>query len=524
MKESRNKKIRLNNNYVEEKDKIKDSVNEKDVDLDNVAQKNNDYEEGDDLSDDSSLFDEIEEKINSINVRNKNISIEGDDNINFKNNEKKNQQKYDKTVTKNHFNDYFDSHNNIKDDYYEVNYPQLNKYELKIDSYSDLFKLISKKEIFKTLFNYTDKNRDEKENGINDGNLFRLMYDLLTHNYNIFLYGFGNKMNFVLDFLGYYRDHYYNDCNIPLYVVSCNLNTPEMNMKVILNKIQDCIKFEFEKYYGKNYEQFATESNVEGNIEKFMKIYNKIKDKLDNEGQNNKEISKNEITKKNSDIDLLNDEENEDDDSEQNDKESMDDMKDLEEIKYPFQILLVIHNIGSLQGQNKAFHEHLSDLVKKLYFLKLLVTCENLLIPYFWTLEVKDKYKFCYLKFHTFQPYDSEIDENYSIKIGNNIKEGYGLKEIFSSFTDVQKRLIKEIAILNLKGDHDNLTPKGLVNYFVETGIGVVTDIQKLEDLIKEAIDHNIVELKVSNENNKEIYKMILERNVIEKIAEGGFM
>ena len=39
------------------------------------------------------------------------------------------------------------------DDYYEVNYPGLNQYELKIDVYSDLFKLISKKKIFPELLN-----------------------------------------------------------------------------------------------------------------------------------------------------------------------------------------------------------------------------------------------------------------------------------------------------------------------------------------------------------------------------------
>ena len=83
---------------------------------------------------------------------------------------------------------------------------------------------------------------------------------------------------------------------------------------------------------------------------------------------------------------------------------------------------------------------------------------------------------------------------------------------------------MKEIAILNLKGDHEHLTPKGLVKHFIETGIGIVTDIQKLETLMTEAIDHEIVELKVSNENNKEIYKMNLEKSIIEKIAEGEFM
>ena len=104
------------------------------------------------------------------------------------------------------------------------------------------------------------------------------------------------------------------------------------------------------------------------------------------------------------------------------------------------------------------------------------------------------------------------------------MKGGEGLKEIFSSFTEIQKRLIKEIAKLNLKNDYDNLTPKGLINYFVNTGIGIVTDIQKLESLILEAIDHEIVALKLCSANNKEIYKITLDRSVIEKIAEGEYM
>ena len=190
----------------------------------------------------------------------------------------------------------------------------------------------------------------------------------------------------------------------------------------------------------------------------------------------------------------------------------------------PFKILLIIHNIGSVTGQSKIFQENLSELANKLDFINLLVTCENLTIPYYLTSEFKDKYKFCFLNFDTFEPYDAEIDENNSLKGGNNLKGGYGLKEIFSSFTDAQKRLIKEIAKLNLKGDYDKLTPKGLIDYFVNTGIGIATDIQKLESLILEAIDHEIVVLKLSNINNKEIYKMALDRNVIEKIAEGEYM
>ena len=68
----------------------------------------------------------------------------------------------------------------------------------------------------------------------------------------------------------------------------------------------------------------------------------------------------------------------------------------------PFKIFLVIHNIGSSTGQSKLFQENLSELVNRLYFVNLLVTCKNLIIPYYWTSEGKDKFKFCFLKFSTF--------------------------------------------------------------------------------------------------------------------------
>lgn len=516
--ENRNKRKINIINENENEDNMEDLPQDKELDIDNIKDINNNLE--DDFSEDSNFDDEIEKKINSIDDKRKTLFMEKDNmDIEGQKNGKKNKQKYDKKIMKNYFNDYFDSYKNTDDDYYEVNYPGLNKYEFKIDNYSELFKLISKKKIFKNPLINEDQ---ETENNINSGNLFLLMYNLLDLDYNIFLYGFGNKMHLTLDFIAFYRDKFNIDYNIPLYVISCNLNNPEMNFKIILNNIQKCLKIEFEKYYGNNYDQFQIESNVSGQLTKFTSIYNKIFDKSKNNNKDLKENEKDENKSNSSEDDFSISEEMKEVDSEKDEKEDIKKNKKNYGNNLPFTILLIIHNIGSPIGQNKTFQQNLSDLAKNLYFLKLFVTCENLLIPSFWTLEVKDKYKFCYLKYDTFEPYDTEIDENNSIKMGNNIKEGFGLKEIFSSFTDLQKKLIKYIAILNLKGDHDHLTQKGLINYFVETGIGIVTDIQKLEDLIKEAIDHNIVELKISNENNKEIYMMNLEKSVIENIAEGS--
>jgi len=521
MKDNKNKRKASTNKSEEDKDKNKDNVEENDIGL---AQDKS-YSE-DDFSDDSSMSDEIEEKINSKFDKNKKI-FTGNDNLNEEADKSdiKKKVKYDPKVMKDKFNDYFDAYKNQIDDYYEVNYPSLSQYDFKIDIYSDLYKLIDKKIIFPTLLN-NHKNNDENEedsvdenhNDINKGNLFDLMYDLIFFGFNIFLYGFGNKMDLALNFIGHFHKRYYDDSDIPLYIISCNLNNSEMNFKVIINKIQSCLQKEFEKYFEYKF-AFTNEPTIEGQITKLKSIYIQIMNKLNKKENNVNDSKENKIDNNNSENDLSSSEEDEE-------KELKDNKKDIdfvEQQKLPFKILLVINNIGSSIGQSKSFQNNLSEMVYHLFFIKLFVTCENLVIPYYWTLETKDKYKFCFLKYNTFIPYDAEIDENNSIKVGNNLRAGFGLREIFSSFSEHQKRLMKEIAILNLKGDHDHLTPKGLVNHFIETGIGIITDIQKLETLITEAIDHEIVELKVSNENNKEIYKMNLEKSIIQKIADGEF-
>ena len=149
MKGSRNKKAKEISKSAKDYDKEK-SVDGKSIDFDNNNENKNSFD--DDLSDDSSINDEIEQKISSICEKNKNnfLSQENTNKIDTKNDKKK-TQRYDKESKKNNFNDFFEANNKIED-YYEVNYPELNKYDLKIDTYSDLFKLISKNKIFPTLF------------------------------------------------------------------------------------------------------------------------------------------------------------------------------------------------------------------------------------------------------------------------------------------------------------------------------------------------------------------------------------
>ena len=543
MHKSRNQKPKSKQNSSSENDL--DLDNNIDIDDQDQFEKNDILDE--DFIDNSDMSDEIEKKIDSIYDRNKNTRLNSGKNDNMLYNldgkdEKKKKEKYDKKIMKNYFNDYFDASHNKIEDYYEVNYPELSKYELKIGLYNELYKLIEEKKLFPSLTErkkkFKDKddfNEDENYNYINKGNLFSLIYELLFQNFNIFLYGFGSKMNLLYDFINFYQEQYYIDSKIPLYIMSFNLNNPEISMKVIINKIESCLMVEFQKNLGDEYNEvkFPSESTLSGQITKIQNIYKKIHKKDDNDDEKDSSLDeededeedqeeKNIKKEKEKQIKRKNNNNSKNPKKEKNIKKNKN--SEIFEEDMPFKILLVINNIGSSTGQSKLFQEHLSELANILSFVNLVVTCENLSIPYYWTSEVKDKFRFCFLKFNTYEPYDIEIDENNSIKGGNNLKGGEGLREILSSLTEPQNKLIKEIAILTLKNDYDSLTQKGLIEYFVKTGKGIATDIQKLENLLVEARDHEIVTLKLCSANNKEIYKMNFDRNVIERIAEGEYM
>ena len=520
MDKSRNKKS--NSNSASKDDLNLDNNYGSNIDADEQFQKNENLDE--DYIDESDMSEEIEQKIDLVYEKNKKNINNKENNAIFQDikEEKKKKEKYDKKIMKNNFNDYFEASSNKIEDYYEVNYSELNKYDLKIDQYTEYYKLLEKGKIFPSLKLQKNKNNSQEQennNIINQWNLFNLIYELIYQDFNIFLYGFGSKINLIYEFIKDFQMKYNYYSNVPLYIISCNLNNSEVSMKVIINKIESCLMTEFEKYYGKdNEKKFSSESTHHGQIIKintiYKKILNKFKKKADEEEEEEKDSSLEENEKEQEKIKIKKEKGNEDENEINN---------DIFDDYMPFRILLIIHNIGSSTGQSKLFQENLSELAYKLSFVNLVVTCENLAIPYYWTSEVKDKFKFCFLKFNTYEPYDTEIDENNSIKGGNNLKGGEGLREILSSFTETQNKLIKEIAILTLKNDYDSLTQKGLIEYFVKTGKGIATDIQKLETLLLEAIDHEIISLKISSVNNKEIYKMNFDRNIIEKIAEGEF-
>ena len=543
----KSRSLSSNNNSKSEYNEINSSSSEEfnKADENNSENNSENYIDEDEQNDSEEIDQQLENVTQRLRNKEKKIVTQTD-----VINSKKEKEKYDKKIMENDFKDYFDSNKVDHEDYYEVNYPELSKYEIKIDLYSELFKTIGKNNFFH------DMQKNENLNIINSGNLYQLIYELFYQNYNVFLYGFGNKTKLVYDFITYYDEKYDNDFKVPYYIISCNLNNPEMNMKVIISNVESIIMYEFEKIFKTkdSEKQFKSPKNIREQIEKLEKINRQIRSKILEKGKINNEEneensenlekyqkksrseSKASIIKKrktkninediNNDINIDNENKN-DTKLSKEEKEKMKQKRKEEEEKienyFPYKILLIVHNLGSAIGRSQVFQNQLSELVKKLKFINLLATCENLTIPFYWTSEIKDKYRFCFLKYDTYIPYDIEIDESNSITGENGLKTGVGLREMFISFSDKQKKLIMEIAKLQLKSQWDKLTPKGLVDYFVNSGIGVVTDIKKLEELLGDPIEHEIVLLKLNNEINKETYRINYDKETVDKISRGEY-
>ena len=181
-----------------------------------------------------------------------------------------------------------------------------------------------------------------------------------------------------------------------------------------------------------------------------------------------------------------------------------------------------MNNIDGVNFTNRLCQKYISSLTAT-GLINLVATCDNVNIPYLWSQEVKDNFGFYFLKFDTFEPYDVEISDLNGLTGNKGIKSGMGLTEIFKSFSKQQKELLKELAKLQIKEDYDKMTIKGIVDYLISTGTGICNNQNRFYDLILEAVDHGIVVNKLCNKNNKEIFKLDLDKEIVEKIANGGF-
>ena len=387
-----------------------------------------------------------------------------------KNNRKKNDQEKEK-FKKFQFLNYFEAFKE-KENYINNKRDDISKIDFEIEQYSNITSKLDKK-FENSLKELSTEISIENINKINEGNLYELITEIIKINGNIFLYGLGSKLSLIYNFIQYFQDNVNNkEGNKEYYFLIYNLYNPELLLKKVLISIMEflvdlmCKFINIEIKELKHIKPISFAEQI-GIIEEYLEL--------------------------------------------------------LENNHFKGKIIIILNNIDGPNFQNKNEQYYLSFLSKEKY-INLITTCDNVNIVNLWTQEIKTRFNFYYLKFNTMIPYSIELNQSNSLTYEKTIRNGFGLTEIFESFSQNQKDLLKELANLQLKGDFEKMTPKGLVDYFIDEGLGICNNQNKLNELILEAKDHDIVSFKLSNKINKEIYKFEIENKFIEKISNGDFI
>ena len=358
-----------------------------------------------------------------------------------------------------------------KEHYLNTQREEILKMDFEIEQYSNILSNIDK-DYQKELKALSSEKSIENINQINEGNLFELITEIIKINGNVFLYGLGSKLSLIYEYIQYFQDNINNkEGNGEYYFLIFNLYNQELVLKRVFSTIIDYLLELMTRKINDKIIQLKTikptsPSDQIGVIEEYILI--------------------------------------------------------LRNNFFKGRFIIILNNIDGPNFQNRAEQNYLSYLSKN--DINIIATCDNVNIVNLWTQEIKTRFNFYYLKFNTMIPYSIEINHTNSLTSEKSIKNGFGLTEIFESFSQNQKELLKELANLQLKGDFEHMTPKGLVDYFIDEGLGICNNQNKLNELILEAKDHDIVSFKLSNKINKEIYKFEIENKFIEKISNGDFI
>ena len=389
-----------------------------------------------------------------------------------KRNKSKNKKKQKQLNIKPEFLEYFEAFK-TRNEFIVSENPQIKGLDFTIESYSSLtenFEQNFPKEFVDSLNNLRSPVQTESINKINEINLYELIVDIIKIDSNVLLYGFGSKLKLIYDFINYFQTNV-NDINENYHLLIFNCYNPEINLKTIVKEIMTYVI-----------------ELVQGVVRMNTDLLNKLKQRTIEEQIQTIRSLIGQMYKKD----------------------------------YCPKFLMIMNNIDGVNFTNRLCQKYISSLTAT-GLINLVATCDNVNIPYLWSQEVKDNFGFYFLKFDTFEPYDVEISDLNGLTGNKGIKSGMGLTEIFKSFSKQQKELLKELAKLQIKEDYDKMTIKGIVDYLISTGTGICNNQNRFYDLILEAVDHGIVVNKPCNKNNKEIFKLDLDKEIVEKIANGGF-
>ena len=372
-----------------------------------------------------------------------------------------------------HFEDYFTAYKNRKE-YISSQVDIANKIDFSIDSYTEVIDKLKKSRPGKQFF------RDEKKllnndnlNGIAEQGVFDTIIEFLLSNSNVLLYGYGSKLKFIYNFINHFQEKVNVNENENFHLLVFNCYNPELTIKHILTEILSYLLNQLE-------------------------ILGNVKDDLKDLRQRKFKNTEEQIFY----IDQI--------------------RKTLVQKEICAKYLLIFNNIDGPNFQTKTFQTLISLLISVGDFL-FLATSDNLYVNYFWTQTIKDNFSFYFLKYHSLCPYELEINNMNSLSNEKNLKAGRGLEEVMRSLTKNQRDVIKVMAEIQIKGDMTVMTPKALVDFMVDNGLGICNNQNRFMELILEPIDHEIIVEKLLPRTNKLVYKINLDTEVVEKIIGGQF-
>ncbi len=364
------------------------------------------------------------------------------------------------------FEEYFSAFKARKE-YLSSNLEKVNSLDFTVDTYNDIVEKLKKNSQTKEIIKQeAELLNNEHINEITEEVLFDLIINFIKAESNVLIYGFGSKLKLIYDFIGYFQNTINCGEEAEYHLLVFNCYNPEITIRFILNKIIETLSSQLEEI-GKEFD-FKKERSIEGLISFIDTVIRDIY---------------------------------------------------IKRLELNHRFLVIINNIDGFNFQSKQVQESLSKLmlIERFHFI---CTTDNAFINYFWSQNTKDNFSFYYLKFHTFMPYELEMNDKNSL-IGDKTRKNIsGLKDILKALSGQQKELLVVIAKKQLKNEWETMNGKSIVEYIVNEGLGICNNIHRFQEMIVEYLDHNIL-VEKQLKDGKNYYKLNLGDEIVKQLGSG---
>ena len=378
------------------------------------------------------------------------------------------------------FNDLFSAFNNKK----KYLQPTPEGVELQLENYGIVLDQMKKQPFINNILNLTDTFEKDSLNKIRQEDLFSYLKEMIFLDNNILIYGIGSKLKLMYDFINFFqctntidyvnkRNTFKND--------AFTFHTNRVYNIIIINGFNPDIKL---ANIIERFKQFILDISDES-------VFKDYKNRLDKPKSYEDDIL---LLK-----DLIN-----------NSNNSLASKR----------ILLIFNNIDGSSLLGKSVQKLLSLLISSIN-MQVISTCDNVYYYYYWSQLVKDNFRFYFVKYNTFEEYNNEICDKFSITGEKNIKSGEGFIQIFKGLTKVQRKIIKAIAEYQINSEAINtLTLSALRDLLIENMI--VSNSSQIKDLLLEPMDHDLI-VERNGKQGKSYYKLNLEVEMLSNIVNGNY-